>query len=204
MFFVCGYNPVMTRGGAWATPAYPALEAALSFNAMVLHNRKMAENFYRPLGLIMLDKDDRQTPEQIQEMQKLIDERWQQKTKELGGGNTPIAVRGFDFQEIGQSSKEANFIETLDSLTRIIAMSYHFPPQFLGNAETSQFAQLLRSPAATYYDACVLPKAQVVCCAECKNQFSTTCPLALANSAFALTSTKSLRSRSTEWSRPEC
>ena len=161
LFFVCGYNPVQTRGGAWATPSYPALQAALAFNAMLVHNRKMAENFYRPLAFLMLDKDDRQTPEQMKQMQEMIDERWRNKSSELGGGNSPIIARGYGLEKLGESNKEANFIETLDSLTRIIAMSFHFPPQYLGNAETSQSRNSYEA-RRTYYDACILPKAGVL------------------------------------------
>jgi HK97 family phage portal protein len=132
------------------TAAY--LDVAAS-NSMVQQALSYTANQARPSGVLQTDMqlDEQQTKE--------LRAAWDEQTKGIGAGGTPILSWGLKWQQVSTTSRDAQLAEMLQITDTRIATAYRVPPELLGlsgqNGLQSSTEALMRFWVANGFGFCI-------------------------------------------------
>lgn len=128
------------------TPLGSALQDVMLSNAVTLQQIQFYMNQARPSAVLttdlILDKD------QVQ----FIRDRWDEQSKGLKAGGTPILTGGLKPMMLGQTSKDADLAEVMKLPDQRIALAFRIPLQILGIGGGTPFGStelLMQSWVAT-------------------------------------------------------
>lgn len=132
VFFWKGHNPDPKDRWRGMSPLFAASLAADTNNAGLRWNYSLLKKGARATGLVKYEGNpDEQT---ILRLRKWFKETMQ---GENNAGELAVLTGKGDFQEIGKSPKDMDYIKTLDMTTAFIAMAYGVPlPLVLNDAAT--------------------------------------------------------------------
>ena len=128
------------------TPLGSALQDVMLSNAVTMQQIQFYMNQARPSAVLttdlILDKD------QVQ----FIRDRWDEQSKGLKAGGTPILTGGLKPMMLGQTSKDADLAEVMKLPDQRIALAFRIPLQILGIGGGTPFGStelLMQSWVAT-------------------------------------------------------
>lgn len=125
-------------------------------NAASVHNKALLENSGRPPGALVY-KPDGMTPQltadQYAKLRKEIDEKI---SGPENAGYIPVFSGGLEWQEMGLTPVELNWLEGKDSTARDICMAFGVPPQIVGIPGTQTFANY-EEARLSFYEETIIP-----------------------------------------------
>lgn len=113
-------NPLACQLGL--SPVQPSYQAINIFNNGLKFNANLLKNGARPSGI--LSTDDTLTDEQYESIKESLQSAWK-GTK--NAGSAPILEGGLEWQELGTSPKDLDFLQGMDAAAMYIASVYGVP-----------------------------------------------------------------------------
>lgn len=154
------WHPTSNRGFSSLTPAWIAIQnmnAALQWNASTLKNSAR-------LSMVAIQKESTipntkqtLTPEQ----QKRLQEDLSRFASPQGRGKPFVLSGDWDIKELGQSNADLEFIKGLESMSRLIALSFGVDPILLSLPGDSTYSNKKEANAAVF-KMVVLPKLEMM------------------------------------------
>jgi HK97 family phage portal protein len=143
----------------------PIAAAAMSIaqnNESSEWNKKLLENSGRPPGIIsMKDKGDNAaspTPEEMTKISADIHEKFKKWSKD---GRIPVLSFAMDWQSLGMTPTDMNWISGKSTTARDICLAFRYPPFLLGMPEGATYNNISEAKLALYEEA-VIPVLQSI------------------------------------------
>jgi len=150
IWHIKSFNSKVYAGELWGmSPLTPIMNELEQYVESAVHNLSLLKRGTRPSGALKFN--DNLTDEQFQRYQQQVDSFYS------GGRNAGrlLLLENADFQEMGQSNKDMDFVNLTKSITNTIYSSLRIPLPLI-NAEFSTYDNLATSKV-NFYDNAVLP-----------------------------------------------
>jgi HK97 family phage portal protein len=108
------------------TPLTAAMLDLAASNAMARQAISFFDKQARPSGTLNTDKD--LSPEQV----AILRERWNEQSRGLNAGGTPILTSGLKWEPMTASAKDTQFAEIMKMTEQNVALAFRVPLQILG------------------------------------------------------------------------
>ena len=116
------------------TPLEAAVLSGSTANSIQGHTNRFFQNMSRPSGVLSTDMS--LTPEQTKQLR----DRFNDLSKDLNTGGTPILTNGLKYQSISMSAVDAEMIETYNMTVLDIVRVFRIPPALIGVMDKATFA----------------------------------------------------------------
>ena len=150
IWHIKSFNSKLYAGELWGmSPLTPIMHELEQYVESAIHNLSLLKRGTRPSGALKFN--DNLTDEQFQRYQQQVDNFYS------GGRNAGrlLLLENADFQEMGQSNRDMDFVNLTRAITNTIYSSLRIPLPLI-NAEFSTYDNLATSKV-NFYDNAVLP-----------------------------------------------
>ena len=119
-------------------------------------NANLMKNGARPLGAFVTQEN--LTKEEFEELKNQVSLQFSGKTN---AGKPLVLEGGLDWKEISISPRELDWLESLKSLIKEIAVAFGIAPELLGDSENKTYSNFTEARKQLYYNT-VLPLSETI------------------------------------------
>lgn len=137
------------------SPIRAAIMSIDQHNAAGENNKRLIDNGGRPAGIITLKDKDGMSAIPTDQIKKVIEDIQERISGKVNKGKVAYIPHDFQWQSMGMSPADMDWINGKNSTARDIALAFGFPPFLLGMAEGATFNNVGEAKLSLYEETVI-------------------------------------------------